>query len=55
MWACNSNVMLVFQVPSADCEVTGRGQPDAEAALGLPEVGRHGRETLGCRGDNSER
>lgn len=30
------------QVPTPDCEVSGRGQSDAEAAVGLLEVGRHG-------------
>lgn len=40
--ACHSSGHLsprYIQIPSPDCEVTCRGQPDAEAAVGLPEVG----------------
>lgn len=33
---CNSNVILFFQVSSSDCKVTGRGESDAEAVVGLP-------------------
>lgn len=46
---------MTVQVPSSDCEVAGRGQSNAEAAVGLPEVGRHGCEALCCCRDNAKR
>lgn len=46
---------VTVQVPSPDCEIAGRGQSDAEAAVGLPEVGRHGCQALRCCGDDSKR
>lgn len=35
----NEYFYVSIQVPPPDCEVACRGEPDAEAALGLPKVG----------------